>query len=50
MTAKTARPSRNPLRRRLAIYGSALVLALAAALGLGWYLGRSGRSSAGGEP
>ncbi len=37
------------LRRRLVIYGSALVLALAVVLGVGWYLSHHGQLSAGGE-
>ena len=51
MLRMTEDPSPVPhaLRRRLVIYGSALVLALALALGLGWYLSRSGSSSPGGE-
>jgi cytochrome oxidase Cu insertion factor (SCO1/SenC/PrrC family) len=36
----------HALRSRLVIYGSALILALALALGAGWYLSHAGRPSA----
>ncbi len=42
-------PVPNALRHRLVVYGSALVLALALALGLGWYLSHPGGSGAQGD-